>query len=80
MPTPPRPEQPDPPGHFHVDRTLCIGSGICAATAPAHFTRDPDGRARSRPDAPPPTPEAEDAASLCPMEAIAFHPTRPPAT
>ncbi|MFI1584488.1 ferredoxin [Embleya sp. NPDC020630] len=64
---------PEPAG-FPIDLDRCIASGICAATAPTHFTKAPDGRARLRPDAPPPTPEAEDAAFLCPMEAITRHP------
>ncbi|MYS81526.1 ferredoxin [Embleya scabrispora] len=65
------------PTHAHVDLDLCIASGICAATAPTHFTQAPNGQARVRPDAPPPTTPAEDAAALCPVEAITL--TRAPA-
>ncbi|MFJ8744059.1 ferredoxin [Embleya sp. NPDC127516] len=61
----------DPPRPL-VDRALCISSGICAATAPAHFTRSADGRAAVRADAPPVDAHTEDAAYLCPVEAITF--------
>jgi ferredoxin len=53
-----------------VDRDACIGSGICAGTAPARFALD--GGRRSHPVA----GESEfdelivDAAASCPMEAI----------
>ncbi|MDG4823259.1 ferredoxin [Asanoa sp. WMMD1127] len=49
----------------------CIGSGVCAGTAPRHFTLGPDGR--SRPLATPTAPDEAilDAAVSCPMEAIA---------
>ena len=49
----------------------CIGSGVCAGTAPRHFTIGPDGR--SRPVASPTEPDDAilDAAASCPMEAIA---------
>ncbi|MFF7249713.1 ferredoxin [Embleya sp. NPDC008237] len=77
MPTPmppvPPPNTPAPGpthGHIEIDLDLCIASGICAATAPTHFAQGADGRARVRSDAPPPTARAEDAAALCPVEAI----------
>ena len=49
----------------------CIGSGVCAGTAPQHFAIGPDGR--SRPLAAPVEPDEAvlDAAASCPMEAIA---------
>ena len=49
----------------------CIGSGVCAGTAPGHFTIGPDGR--SRPLASPIEPDDAvlGAAASCPMEAIA---------
>lgn len=49
----------------------CIGSGVCAGTAPAHFAIGPDGR--SRPLASPIEPDDAvlGAAASCPMEAIA---------
>ena len=49
----------------------CIGSGVCAGTAPRHFTIGPDGR--SRPSASPVKPDeiVLGAAASCPMEAIA---------
>jgi ferredoxin len=48
----------------------CIGSGVCAGTAPRHFTIGPDGR--SRPLASPVEPDdiVLGAAANCPMEAI----------
>jgi ferredoxin len=49
----------------------CIGSGVCAGTAPRHFAIGPDGR--SRPLASPIDPDDAvlGAADSCPMEAIA---------
>jgi len=49
----------------------CIGSGVCAGTAPRHFEIGPDGR--SRPLASPVEPDDAvlGAAASCPMEAIA---------
>jgi ferredoxin len=48
----------------------CIGSGVCAGTAPKHFTIGPDGR--SRPLASPVDPDDAvlGAAESCPLEAI----------
>jgi ferredoxin len=52
-----------------VDRETCIGSGMCAATAPNHFILDAD---RSRPLAEQIEPDdvVIDAAESCPVEAI----------
>lgn len=61
-----------------VDPDLCIGSGICLATAPGHFETGEDNRSRARPDAPEADESARDAAALCPVEAIGFTTTRPP--
>jgi ferredoxin len=49
----------------------CIGSGVCAGTAPRYFALGPDGL--SRPLASPTEPDDEvlGAAASCPMEAIA---------
>jgi ferredoxin len=49
----------------------CIGSGVCAGSAPRHFAIGPDGR--SRPLASPVEPDdiVLGAAVSCPMEAIA---------
>jgi ferredoxin len=49
----------------------CIGSGVCAGTAPRRFVIGPDGR--SRPIASPIEPDAAvlGAAASCPVEAIA---------
>ncbi|MEV0715133.1 ferredoxin [Asanoa sp. NPDC050611] len=50
--------------------SACIGSGVCAGTAPHHFAIGPDNR--SRPVATPLEPHEAilDAAVSCPMEAI----------
>ncbi len=42
-----------------VDRGACLGSGVCAGTAPSHFRLD-DGRSRA-------------IANTCPAEAISVH-------
>jgi ferredoxin len=49
----------------------CIGSGVCAGTAPRHFALGEDGR--SHPLACPVAPDQVvlDAAASCPVEAIA---------
>ncbi|UNO42343.1 ferredoxin [Streptomyces sp. MST-110588] len=53
-----------------VDRTVCVGSGMCAATAPGHFRLDATRRSQ------PVHPETEaaepvlSAAEGCPVEAI----------
>ncbi|WP_116209355.1 ferredoxin [Streptomyces olivoreticuli] len=62
----------------HIDPELCVGSGICLATAPRHFEPTMDARSRARPDAPPADDRAQDAAALCPMEAIHFVRAREP--
>ncbi|MFD9540900.1 ferredoxin [Streptomyces sp. NPDC060022] len=62
-----------------VDPALCIGSGICLATAPRHFESAEGKRSRARPDAPVADESAGDAVALCPVEAIGFLTSRPPA-
>ncbi|RPK69053.1 hypothetical protein EES43_00560 [Streptomyces sp. ADI96-02] len=61
---------PEAAARVFVDPALCIGSGICLATAPRHFEPGGDNRSRARPDAPASDESAEDAAALCPVEAI----------
>ncbi|MFF7635465.1 ferredoxin [Kitasatospora sp. NPDC008050] len=56
-----------------VDRARCVGTGLCAATAPADLELGPDGRARPRRPRSDAVDEVTDAAELCPMEAIAVH-------
>jgi ferredoxin len=53
-----------------VDRFVCIGSGLCAGTAPRYFRIDPDRR--SHPVSPLIDPDQEllDVAISCPVEAI----------
>ncbi|GGZ86701.1 hypothetical protein GCM10010371_53360 [Streptomyces subrutilus] len=65
-----REEGPRAGRRVHVDPALCIGSGICLATAPRHFQAGEDHRSRARPDAPAADESAEDATALCPVEAI----------
>lgn len=52
-----------------VDPTRCIGSGICAGAAPAHFLLV-DGLSRPLAERIAPADEVLDAAESCPMEAI----------
>lgn len=53
----------------HVDPTRCIGSGICAGTAPGHFVLV-DGLSRPLAERVVPADAVLDAAESCPMEAI----------
>ncbi|MGW7067322.1 ferredoxin [Streptomyces sp. NPDC054855] len=58
--------------HVEVDRSVCIGSGMCAITAPGGFTLD---SARQSHPADPETDANEkvlEAAEGCPVEAIAI--------
>ncbi|MFI9274258.1 ferredoxin [Kitasatospora sp. NPDC052896] len=56
-----------------VDRGRCVGTGLCAATAPADLTLGEDGRAHPRRELTTAAEEVTEAAELCPMEAIAVH-------
>ncbi|MEU4684949.1 ferredoxin [Streptomyces xinghaiensis] len=55
--------------HIAVDRERCMGSAVCAGTAPGLFTMDAD---RSRPVRPDVEPDEEvlDVADSCPVMAI----------
>ncbi|MEU4929644.1 ferredoxin [Streptomyces yokosukanensis] len=56
--------------HLHIDSDRCIGSGMCAGTAPDLFVLDED---RSRPVSehiPEGDERALEAADICPMLAI----------
>ncbi|MER5971296.1 ferredoxin [Streptomyces sp. NPDC002055] len=56
--------------HIEVDRSVCIGSGFCAGTAPSGFRLD---SARQSHPAEPRTEASEallEAAEGCPVEAI----------
>jgi ferredoxin len=57
-----------------VDPHVCIGSGICAGTAPEHFTVT-DGVAITTGEPIPPAQSVVDAADSCPVEAIAVYDT-----
>ncbi|MEV7422625.1 MULTISPECIES: ferredoxin [unclassified Streptomyces] len=63
-----------PTEHIALDRALCIGAGLCAATAPRHFVLDADRRSTLRPDAGEPDEDTEDAVAICPVEAISLVP------
>ncbi|MVO84080.1 ferredoxin [Streptomyces sp. p1417] len=56
--------------HVEVDRSVCVGSGMCASTAPGGFTLDSARQShpgRSETDA---AEEILAAAEGCPVEAI----------
>ncbi|MFD6274643.1 4Fe-4S domain-containing protein [Streptomyces sp. NPDC060209] len=77
-------EAPEPPAWqetlwARVEPGVCIGSGICLATAPRHFEPSGHTHSRTRSDAPVADSAARDAADLCPVEAIRLVGT-PPAT
>jgi ferredoxin len=55
-----------------VNRDACLGSGVCAGTAPRHF-RLHDGRSRAIQEDIEPDDIALDAADTCPAEAITVH-------
>ena len=56
---------------WNIDVTpACIGSGVCAGTAPHAFTLGPDGRSRPPATAVAPDEAVLGAAASCPMEAI----------
>jgi len=52
-----------------VDRETCLGSGLCAASAPGHFRLD-DGRSRAVREDVEPDDAVLDVADTCPAEAI----------
>jgi ferredoxin len=55
-----------------VDRDACLGSGVCAATAPRHFRLD-DGKSRTLQEDIEPDDIVLDVANTCPAEAITVH-------
>ncbi|WP_107657789.1 ferredoxin [Nocardia suismassiliense] len=54
---------------IEVDRTTCLGSGMCTGLAPNHFTLV-EGRSSPLTDLVPPDDLLIDAAESCPIEAI----------
>ncbi|MER7330530.1 MULTISPECIES: ferredoxin [unclassified Micromonospora] len=60
---------PDEQWRVHVDRARCIGSGICAGTAPGHFVLV-DGLSHPLAERVAPDDALVDAADSCPMEAV----------
>jgi len=55
-----------------VNREACLGSGICAATAPRHFRLD-DRKSRPIQDDIEPDDIVLDVANTCPAEAITVY-------
>ncbi|MBH0779625.1 ferredoxin [Nocardia bovistercoris] len=52
-----------------VDRTACLGSGMCVGVAPSHFSLV-DGLSSPRREHAPPDTAVVEAAESCPVEAI----------
>jgi ferredoxin len=57
-----------------VDRDACLGSGICAATAPRRFRLE-DGKSRTLQEDTEPDDDVLDVADMCPAEAITVYDT-----
>ncbi|MEU2870329.1 ferredoxin [Streptomyces olivoreticuli] len=53
-----------------VDRTVCVGSGLCAATAPGAFRLDATRRSHPVEESAAPSDAVLEAAEGCPVEAI----------
>ncbi|MFD7645571.1 ferredoxin [Kitasatospora sp. NPDC059795] len=53
-----------------VDQARCIGSGLCARTAPDALTLAPNGRATPVHPTTAPSDDLTEAAEMCPVEAI----------
>ncbi|GAA2741844.1 MULTISPECIES: ferredoxin [Kitasatospora] len=53
-----------------VDRIRCVGTGLCAATAPDALELGADGRARALRAIAADSEELTEAAEMCPVEAI----------
>ncbi|MFC8452819.1 ferredoxin [Kitasatospora sp. NPDC057223] len=53
-----------------VDRERCVGTGVCAATAPADLALGRDGRAYPLRPVSDEGDELTEAAEMCPVEAI----------
>lgn len=65
---------PPPRWRLHVDPARCIGSAVCAGSAPTLFTLDA-GRATARSEPVDPDDRLIDVAASCPAEAITVHDT-----
>jgi len=55
---------------IEVDRPVCLGTGMCAGSAPDYFKLDDSGRVRALREEIAPDELVTDAAALCPVEAI----------
>jgi len=55
---------------IEADRQACLGTGMCAGSAPDYFELDSTGKVRVVKDDIDPDEAVTDAASLCPVEAI----------
>ncbi|WP_052391329.1 ferredoxin [Streptomyces sp. NRRL B-24484] len=56
-----------------VDRIRCVGTGLCAAAAPADVQLGPDGRAVPRHARAEASERLTEAAEMCPTEALTVH-------
>jgi ferredoxin len=55
-----------------VDRSVCIGSGMCVGSAPADFSLDTGRQSHPRESVMPGSDEIMEAAESCPVEAISI--------
>ncbi|HCT76359.1 MAG TPA: cytochrome [Micromonosporaceae bacterium] len=55
---------------IEADRHVCLGTGMCAGSAPEYFELDETGRVQVLHSNIEPNEAVTDAASLCPVEAI----------
>ncbi|MGW5382524.1 ferredoxin [Nocardia sp. NPDC003963] len=55
-----------------VDRTLCLGAGVCTAYAPGSFTQDSDGQAVLRDPPADPLDLVRTAVDNCPAGALSL--------
>jgi ferredoxin len=53
-----------------VDRSRCMGTTICASTAPGRFEINREGQSQPAAETAAPADDVMRAAELCPMEAI----------
>ncbi|XVQ15812.1 ferredoxin [Spirillospora sp. CA-255316] len=52
------------------DRHMCVGTGLCAATAPHELDLDENGKGHATAETLPASEAVRDAAESCPVEAI----------
>ncbi|MFD4405215.1 ferredoxin [Nocardia sp. NPDC058499] len=61
-----------PGWRVHVDRTRCLGCGVCAAYAPGSFTQDNEGLAVLRDPPADPVEQIRTAVDSCPTGALSL--------